>query len=85
MQSVSYQPSAHLDSNTATGGLLGEETEIQMRQQPFKNEIGEIQSKQSASISINQHQSASVSIKQDQSASVSIRQHQSASINISNY
>ena len=45
MQSVSYQPSAHLDSNTATGGLLGEETEIQMRQQPFKNEIGEIHSK----------------------------------------
>ena len=45
MQSVSYQPSAHLDSNTATGGLLGEETEIQMRQLPFKNEIGEIQLK----------------------------------------
>ena len=44
MQSVSYQPSADLDSNTATGGVSGEETEIQMRQQPFKIEIGEVQS-----------------------------------------
>ena len=39
MQSVSYQPSADLDSNTATGGVSGEETEIQMRQLRFKIKI----------------------------------------------
>ena len=43
MQSVSYQPSADLDSNTATGGVSGEETEIQMRQLRFKMKIGEVQ------------------------------------------
>ena len=36
MQSVSYQPSAHLDSNTATGVVSREETKLQMRQRHLK-------------------------------------------------